>query len=136
MGAMNTQHRLAAVRHPVEFKMDESTQQLLTALEQRVRLQLKPIEARQEEMLDELKSWRTEMQTLKTEAALSQHDMARLKHDLDRGLSAIRKEVADSMEELEEKIKDRNKLLTPLFAALASVTAIILVLFVRWIMSS
>jgi len=116
--------------------MDEATQQLIEALEERFGLQLKPIEARQQEILDELKSRRDEVHTLQTHTALSQDRIKRYEQDLTRGLSAIRKDFAEGMEGLEEKIRDRNKLLAPMFAALASVTAILLVVVLRWWMTS
>ncbi len=145
--ALDAQRRLASVRPPdtirdrasedVEFVMDESTQQLLTALEQRVRLTVKPLEARQEEILGELKSWRSEMQTLKTDAALSQDRIQRYEKDLNRGLSAIRKDLQEGMqrmeEEVDQKFKDRSRLLTPLFGALAGVVTVLITLVVYWL---
>lgn len=120
------------LEHPM---MDESTQQLLDALEQRFRLQLKPIETRQQEMFDELKSWRGQMQTLETNAALSQSRIERCETDLNRALKHIRKDFAERMEDLDDKIKDKNRLLVPLFTALATVTTILLVLLGKWMMS-
>ena len=129
--------RLAAAEgsgyEEIWIAMDEST--LVDALEQRVRLQLQPIEARQKEMLDEFKSWRNKMQTLETQAALFDNRIERYEKDLNRGLSAIRKDLAEGMEEMEEKIKSRNKVLAPAFAALASVTAILLVLVIKWVLA-
>ena len=123
----------ARARLERELTMDEST--LVDALEQRVRLQLKPIEARQKEMLDEFKSWRAKMQTLETQSALSQDRIARYEQDLTRGLSALRKDLAEGLEEMEEKVKIRNKVLAPMFAAIASLTAVILVLVIKWVLT-
>jgi len=120
------------LEHPM---MDESTQQLIEALEERFGLQLKPIEARQQEILDELKSRRDEVHTLQTQTALSQDRIKRYEQDLNRGLSTIRKDLADGIKELEEKIKSRNKVLAPAFAALASITALLLGIFVYWLRS-
>ncbi len=118
MEALEEQRRIAAVHGPEFFKMDESTQQLLEALEQRVRLQLKPIESRQQEMLTEFRTWRAEMQDLKTESVLFRRDMDELKKDLDEGLSSIRRDFT-------QKMNDRNKVLTPMFAAIAGVVTIL-----------
>ena len=124
---------LAAAEGQGYDEMDEST--LVDALEQRVRLQLKPIEARQKEMLEEFKSWRNKMQTLETESVRTQDRIARYEQDLNRGLSAIRKDLAKGMEEMDEKIRGRNKMLAPMFAAIASLTAVILVLVIKWVLT-
>ncbi len=124
---------------PVEFKMDEPTRQFLEAMEKRFTLQLQPIQERLTEILEEQRARREQVQILETQAAVAHHDMKRLKQDIDKGLSSIRQNVVVSMKELEEqfdeKIKDRNKLLTPLFAALASVTAILFGLFIWYLRS-
>ena len=113
----------------LEFKMDDSTQQLLASF----RLQLKPIEARQEEILSELRSWRDKMQTLETQSALSQDRIKRYEKDLNRGLSAIREDMAEMSEELDEKIRGRNKALVPIAGALAILTTVLIALFVYWV---
>lgn len=112
--------RLAANEGHVE--MDDSTQQLLASF----RLQLKPIEARQEEILAELRSWRDKMQTLGTESALAKDRIETLRTDLNRGLSSIRKEM-------DEKLKGRNKTLTLIAGALATLTTVLIGLFLYWI---
>ena len=115
----------------VEYdQMDADTKQLLELF----RLQLKPIEARQEEILDELKSHREQVHAMEVKSALSQDHIARYKTDLDQGLARIRKDLAENKAELEKKIRDRYKLLTPMFAALASVTLVLVGLFVRWLL--
>ncbi len=126
MGALDEQLRYAEVHAPELMTMDEST--LVDALEQRVRLQLKPIEARQKEMLDEFKSWRTKMQTLETQAAIFERALDRQEQDLNRGLAAIRKE-------LDEKLKGRSKMLGAAFTVLATVTAILLALVIKWVLT-
>lgn len=115
------------------FKMDDSTQQLLEALEQRVRLQLKPIERRQDEILDELKARRDQVQTLETQTALSNDRIKRYEEDLTNALSAIRRDVAYKHKVLEEKIDDSHKRFAPLLAAVPGILALLLGLAVYWL---
>ncbi len=121
--------------HAVEYhQMDEATKQLVDALEHSVQLQLKPIEDRQEEILSEVKQIRQRHQALETQAALSKDRISRYESDLTKGLSAIRKSVDAKVAGLEKQLKDRNRLLTPMFAALASITVVLVGLFVRWLL--
>jgi len=131
----NSEKGNGRTHHIPEHMMDEPTQQLIEALEQRFRLQLKPIEARQGEMLDEFKAWRSQMQTLETQAALSQDRIKRYEEDLNRGLKAIRKDLADRTEDLEEKIVSSDRRYAPMFAAVPGILALLLGIFVYWLRS-
>lgn len=102
--------------------MDESTRQVVKALERSIELQLKPIQDRQEEILDELRSSRQRSQTLETEHALMKDRVDRLKRDLDKGLDSVRRQVADT-----------NKRYAPLFAAIPGIVALLLGLAVYFL---
>lgn len=123
--------------------MDENTQQLLDALEQRVghvvRLQIKPLEDRQQEILAELKTRREQMQHLETDGALSNERIARYEKDLNHGLKRIREDMAENKLELkrefEKKMRDKSKYLAPAFTALAGVVSILVGVAV-WILKS
>jgi chromosome segregation ATPase len=120
----------------VAIAMDESTQKVLEklvdALEQRVRLQLKPIEDRLQEIHTEVRAHREQVRILETVGALSKERITRYEQDLNHGLARVREDMETCMKRLERKISDKNKLMQPAFAALAGVTTVLLGLFIWW----
>jgi septal ring factor EnvC (AmiA/AmiB activator) len=118
--------RVEAFRALENITMDESTQQLLNALTENVRLQLKPIEERLHEVVTELKQQSEQSQDLEKHVALFDARVTRIEHDLTKGLKAVRIEI-------DEALGNRMKVLTPAFAAVAGVVSVITGLFVWWI---
>jgi len=114
---------LTSLQTPELDHMDEDTRQLLNALEKSLetslRLQLSPMERQLETILSELSHHREGNQRMAITVAVLEERMVDQKSDLNKGLFAVRGELKVAM-------NDRTKVLGQAFAALATITAILI----------
>lgn len=114
---------------PAEYdNMDEQTRQMLTAIQDGIHLQLKPLELRQSEILSELRQMREHNQKLGTTVALHEERIADIRADLNRGLSAVRKEI-------EERVASSGRFWMPAMAALAGIVSLLVALVFKFLVS-
>ena len=136
----------------VEYQqMDEATKQLIDGVVHSVQLQLKPLQSRLDEVLEELKIHREHSQKLETEVALIKDRISRYENDLNKGLAAIRLKVdqqveridsgcADTMDGLEESLRERitagdNKW-APVLAGVPALVTVLIGLFIYWMQTA
>ena len=98
--------------------MDDSTREFLNALEDRVKLQLKPLDIRQTEILTELRQMRETSQHLTTQVQLHDLRITENKNDINSGLKAVRLEFA-------EKLKERDRITTAVVATIGIIITLV-----------